>query len=316
MRVSGRIVVILILLSTVIPAVLLPTANSQSYSTVTSTSTATTVISNTQTNSYAIGTSTSSSTYQNSIYSGSFRLTVTPGSAGGSTCGEYEYVPFQATAGEQIEVTVNSTLEVDFYIVTAHDFNASGLNAGKGGGCTVAFYEMTIPSVKSKAFNFTAQTTGKYYFIVELLSYTNVSTNVALDAYSISTETYPFTIFSSTTYVAVATLTETLTSAYTQQVASAAEGTNNDLLIGILVAVVVVAVAAAYLMSQKKKSTKADQKQTVTPITKTTEPTQPKPPPQPSEIKPESKSSKYCRKCGATIPRDSVFCEECGTKLT
>jgi len=25
---------------------------------------------------------------------------------------------------------------------------------------------------------------------------------------------------------------------------------------------------------------------------------------------------KFCRECGAQIPRDSVFCEECGTKLT
>ena len=28
-----------------------------------------------------------------------------------------------------------------------------------------------------------------------------------------------------------------------------------------------------------------------------------------------SKSAKFCRKCGAKIPRDSVYCEECGTRL-
>jgi len=28
-----------------------------------------------------------------------------------------------------------------------------------------------------------------------------------------------------------------------------------------------------------------------------------------------TKSTKFCRNCGAKIPRDSNFCEECGTKL-
>jgi hypothetical protein len=27
------------------------------------------------------------------------------------------------------------------------------------------------------------------------------------------------------------------------------------------------------------------------------------------------KPTKFCRGCGASIPRDSTFCEECGTKL-
>jgi ribosomal protein L40E len=27
------------------------------------------------------------------------------------------------------------------------------------------------------------------------------------------------------------------------------------------------------------------------------------------------KKTKYCRECGATIPRDSTFCEKCGAKL-
>lgn len=36
--------------------------------------------------------------------------------------------------------------------------------------------------------------------------------------------------------------------------------------------------------------------------------------PQPSEV--ELKPTKYCRNCGAKIPRDSTYCEECGTNLS
>ncbi len=33
-------------------------------------------------------------------------------------------------------------------------------------------------------------------------------------------------------------------------------------------------------------------------------------------LNPQTTATKFCRKCGAKIPRDSDFCEECGTRLT
>jgi hypothetical protein len=36
--------------------------------------------------------------------------------------------------------------------------------------------------------------------------------------------------------------------------------------------------------------------------------------PQPSEV--ELKPTKFCRNCGAKIPKDSTFCKECGKNLS
>jgi hypothetical protein len=42
---------------------------------------------------------------------------------------------------------------------------------------------------------------------------------------------------------------------------------------------------------------------------------EPKQGPGPQHEPPKLVSTKYCRECGAKIPRDSIFCEECGTRL-
>src|SRR5208282_2426731 len=303
------------------------------------------VISNSQTNSYAVGTTSVTSTSQNVIYDGSFSLTIAPGA---HVCGYFEYVPFQATAGEEIQGTLTSTKAVSFYILTAHDYNASGLNSGTGGGCNFPYYQLQYPSIQSKAFNFTAPTIGKYYFIVFLSGYTTgLTADVTLNSYSVNVETFPFAIYSGTTNVILATLTQTLSSVYTQQVESLPGGTNIILMIVVLI-VVVIAVVGAYLLSRKKKSSDITTQEQAQPICRKcgaallpkakfckkcgtatirkerqtvtqakTDPTKVvKPEMGPGMVEAgDPKSSKFCRNCGATVPRDSRFCEECGTKL-
>jgi ribosomal protein L40E len=262
--------------------VVLPVVNGQSYSTVTSVSTVTTVISNSQTNSYAVGTTSATSTSQNVIYNGSFSISVPQG----FYCGEFEYVPFQATAGEEIEGTLSSTKEVSFYILTANDYVVDGLNSGTGGRCNVPSYQLTIGNTQSKAFNFTAPTTGKYYFIVFLFSYSNgLTADVTLNAYSANVQTFPFAIYSSTTTALVATFTQTVSSYYTQQAQALAGGDNLILIIAALV-VVVIAIAAAYLLSHRKKATR-----------NVTE--------EPEEM--------ICKKCGSKLLPKAKFCKKCGT---
>jgi hypothetical protein len=218
------------------------------------------------------------------IYDGSFSISI----GQGYYCGAFEYVPFQATAGEEIQGTLTSTKDVSFYVLTANDWVVDGLGSGTGGRCNVPSYQLSIGNTQSKAFNFTAATTGKYYFIVFLFSYSNgLTADVTLNSYSTNVQTFPLAIYSSATTVLVATFTQTISSYYTQQAQALSGGDNLSLIIATLL-VVVIAIAAAYLLSHRKKATRD--------VTK-----------EPKEM--------ICKKCGSELLPKAKFCKKCGTPI-
>jgi len=145
------------------------------------TSTITTMITNSRLTIVTVRPSVTTSTTPESQPIFSSSITLEPSHGG---CGSYFEHPFNATAGEDLSVTLSADSQVDFYVMAATDFQAWSLQMRAGGACSSP--TPLLSQRGTTAFNFTSRiaNNGTYQMIVNNLSNSTVTTNLTATLYS------------------------------------------------------------------------------------------------------------------------------------
>ncbi|MGO9644221.1 MAG: zinc ribbon domain-containing protein [Candidatus Bathyarchaeia archaeon] len=235
----------------------------------------------------------STMTYSQSLESGSFTITPT----GQNSCGIYDNFPFTAQKNDVVVGTITSNVTVSFYIMTESQYQ-SWLTAN---GCPVFSAGLLEGAITSYNVSYVVPSDGKYEFLF-LSRAKTYTAGVEFDASLVSGSTMvSVTSYSPFEQTLLITSTGSSSSVMAEQ---SSHGKLTSLLPFAIVAILVLIGLGLYL--SKRKTARDSGVQTTIETTRPISPTQ-------TDVK---KSMMYCRKCGATIPRDSTFCKECGTTTT
>jgi hypothetical protein len=218
---------------------------SQQYSTTTLTTLAT----GSQVNTITIGTQTLTANQAQStlVFAGSVTI---PGTHG--VCGVYFVQVFNGTANQVFSGSINSTDNVDVYLMTTPAFQAWSRQIVAGGTCTPASLVASQHATTSYNFTVTIPSDGVYDLVVNNLSHSTVVAHVNA-ILSASAPTLVTTVaYSTITQQMVQTLMQT--SVETMQPTSI--GPNNTTLTTIAIVIVIVAVVAYLAMTKRRKSGK------------------------------------------------------------
>jgi len=285
MQFSTKVVALLLLFS----ILFLPSVNSQSYTTITSTSAVTTIISNTQLSSYVVGTSSATSTSTMKVYDGTFNLE----GAGGGYCGWYQLINFTVNSGQEVKGSFKSTTPINFYVLNRGDLQKFATEKG----CDPSSYRANAVGVTSVPIDFGFSSGGEYAFLLF-----NVGANTAsvtLSAFSSGLVVRPSSIYATSTIVQVTTLTQNLSSEYTQQISTLPGGITILMTAALVVVAIIVAI---YLMLSRRKA--STQNMNAPEQSSTTSPPQANLP-----IK-----GKFCANCGAHLYLEDKICHSCGSQ--
>lgn len=263
----------------------------QSVTTITSTETYTTVLASTSIAYYTLGTSYVTSTLKGSLYSGVF--SIEPPSANYGCI--YDNLPFTVKKNDKVSVSTTSSTAISFYIMSEDSFKkwlTQRLCAVK-----VDTY-VKKEGIISYSADFVAPTDGQYEFLFvnDASSTANISFDAGTSA-AVTTEASTIISYAAQTYVVTSTgsTVQSHTEAVTQSQGFSLEG--NSLLILAVVAVLIIVGVAVMFGMRGRKTTGP---KAVTQVQ----------PPTPAPTAPM-----FCAKCRSAIPRDSKFCQECGTPV-
>ena len=217
---------------------------SQQYATVTATS----LMTSTQPSSVAAGTLTltTSQGQSSSIFSAPVTI---PGTHG--VCGIYFQQPFNATAGDTLTGTLNSSSKVDFYVMTQAIFQAWSHQIVAGGNCTPSSLISSQRGTSSYNFTATIPSTGMYQLVVNNLSESTVTVQLSASISTIAPAVVTTTMYSTTMQEYVQTIMQTSTE--TMQATSGSVDYTLPIAVGVLI---VILVAVAFVVRAKRRSPK------------------------------------------------------------
>lgn len=254
-------------------------------------------------------------TEESSLYGGSF--SVPAASTSGVPCGVQSIGPFSVSSGDLVSIagTTSSAIEVGIANASVVDGvqsqieSSSGQAVPVGAGEACMFLEIMISPnsvVEQGQFStpWKVPHTDSYYVVFYNDQPSAINVNVT-DLSQTSVILFTQSLFATPTVTMTKTVTQT-------EVAPTLIYLINDN-IQLIVAVVLLCLVASALGIWRRTRRKRPESDTEEPVAVTGLR-------KPTETAPDKTKvmvdTKFCRNCGAKIPRDSTYCEECGTNLS
>jgi hypothetical protein len=288
-RISPRIVLSMLLVLPAIALLLTPSVSSQSYTTITSWTTETSQVTSSTYSTFAVATTTLTSTVTNT-YNYSFTIPALSARA----C-HYNYIAFaNLTAGDRLVGQVVTSSVMDFYVMSSAQFQ------GFHGPCNKQYPALVTANnvVSSYSLDWVVPADGTYYFVFFNYASWGQGTNQVVGSFSLEflvPVSYPYSRYTTMTHLITFAITETAGSMYSSTVQTSPWSSLPMTYIEYLVVIVVLGAIAvgAILLSGKRARKPAAAKAR-------------------GKVK-AKKEVQFCINCGAELPRDSKFCNRCGS---
>lgn len=292
MRITRKALISALLILSVIPLVLVPSVNSQTYTTITTWSTVRGQVTSTQYSRYVVGTTTATLTVTDTIFDETF--TVKGVSAG--YCYHHRFI-YDGLAGERLQGKWISNYIINFYIMSQSDYGNFKYCAQ-----THPSY-ITLENAVGDSIDWVVPQDGKLYFIFEnyaRASAASVERTVTFTLYKVYAQSTTSLLYSTASTAILYTTVQTLSSVSISQVSQPFALSGNNLLFIGLTILVVVFVLIILLMRKRRASTS----RVTTAIKSKEEPRR--------EGRKEKEETKFCINCGAELPLRAKFCNKCG----
>lgn len=252
-----RFLLSLLLSFSVVSSLLGAVAYSQALTTMTTTTTAVTLLSNTNTQSTPLATYATTNSFQSIVVSTSWiRNGVDP-----RHC-LTDYFSFVGHVGQSVSGTISANQDdsLTVYLLSDAQFSAwrssNYCDPGQAGIGVQWFVGSDSSHVKTATVSWTSPADGKYWFLVETFSNKSVVISMSLSTQGLQTSTV--VLYSTVFSIAVYSLTQTYTSELVQQLqqqAAAGPG-SNSLPLPIIIAVAAIAIIgiAGYFVMKRRKA--------------------------------------------------------------
>jgi hypothetical protein len=238
---------IITLLLLIVPLMMtVQTAESQTYSTVTTVITST--VTNVELSSATVGSTVATSTQLQPtlIFSGTIQIPPTHG-----VCGEYSVQSFTASPGTMVYGNMTANAGVNFYLLSDAAFQAWSTQVVAGGVCTPSNSLVMQQNVTAYNFSATIASAGKYDIVLHNLSHATVSANLIVNSATVTSIPVTMVLYSAMTQSSLLTLVQSSVEVQTTQATS-----SPDILTWLLVVLIVVIVGVIAYLKLRKPRTK------------------------------------------------------------